>query len=122
MRILRHKIWARPRAFDACNSRIVAAGIAPTPEASAEVAMLKYELSELSPLQERIGDCRRQLTALEVMAFAIKQERTELDKKEADNAAEQQRVAASLKAALEERAHAAPPPTDGVSHTRPSRQ
>ena len=50
VRILRHKVSIRLRTLDAYYSRSAAAGIAPNAEASAEVAMLKFALFELSPI------------------------------------------------------------------------
>ena len=50
LRTLKSQIWTRLRTLDSYCSRSAAAGVAPTEEAEAEVAMLKFALTELAPL------------------------------------------------------------------------
>ena len=69
--------------------------------------MLKFALSELFPVQERMDARRKRPAALAAIARPIKRGRKELVRREADNQAEQQRVQTLLQAAMGERVKAA---------------
>ena len=49
-RTIEYRLWVRLRTLNAYLTRSAAASFAPSAEASAEVAMLKFVLTELSPL------------------------------------------------------------------------
>ena len=55
-RTLKRQPWAWLKPLDAYFARSAAASFAAPDEATAEAAMLKYALAELSPPQERIDE------------------------------------------------------------------